>query len=252
MARRRNICLLITTIAVIALSSALIVSGCGTKEATDDKQTVEPEAPTSIVTEAGKQFEINLAGNPSTGFEWTLADEPDPELVKRLWEDTYVYALTPGAPAIQVFNFEALAVGSTDLKFEYSRSWETDVAPEKTHTVSVTINEGNQEPTKEYSDPNTPIDVKKGEDFLIVMESNPSTGYNWELAEEIDTSILRPETVRFGAPAKEDEVGAPVNEYWLFDALEAGSTKISFKYVRPWEKDVEPEKTAVFTVNVTE
>lgn len=260
MAKSKTIYLLIAITAVAAMFAALVVSGCGTAEDAADKdnggkQVEEETAPDSITTEVGKAFEVDLMGNPSTGYEWSLAEEPDPKLTKKLWEDTYANDLTPGAPAIQVFKFEALAVGSTDLKFEYSRPWETEAAPEKTQTVTVTIKEGNKEATKEYSDPGTPIDAKKGDDFMIVLESNPSTGYCWELAEELDTTILRLETKRFGNPSpdtREGMVGAPVNEYWRFDTLEAGSTTISFKYVRPWEEDVEPEKTAVFTVNVTE
>ncbi|MBN1289651.1 MAG: protease inhibitor I42 family protein [Actinobacteria bacterium] len=255
---KRGYYLLVTGVAVVAVAAAVFFSGCGTKEDTDgggDSGTVSEEredTTKSITTEVDKEFAVHLAGNAGTGYAWTLAEEPDPEMLTKVWEDTYVHDLKPGAENIQVFKFKALAEGSTDLKFHYARSWETDVPPEKTRTFSVTINRGNRETTKEYSDPSVPVEVKNGDDFIIVMEANPSTGYTWELDGELDSSILRFESKRYGAPSRPEQAGAPQKEYWRFDTLGTGSSEIKFKYVRTWEEGVEPEKVMVFTVNVTE
>lgn len=245
--------------AMVLLLASTIFAGCGTKEDTTDqddngsKVEEEKEITKEVETEVGEDFSVSLEGNPSTGYIWSLSEEPDTGLISLASKDIFDSGDMPGAPAMQVFNFDALAEGSTELKFEYSRPWETDVEPERTCTVSVMISAGSSEPAREFSDPNTPIDVKKGEDFVIALESNPSTGYLWELVEEPDSSILAFESMRYVQPVTEEgTVGAPGKELWRFDTLEAGSAKISFKYVRPWEKDAEPEKTAEFTVNVSE
>jgi len=37
-----------------------------------------------------------------------------------------------------------------------------------------------------YTDPRQAIEVKPGQEFLISIESNPTTGYAWELAEALE------------------------------------------------------------------
>lgn len=105
---------------------------------------------------------------------------------------------------------------------------------------------------KEYSDPNEPIDVKSGDSFTIVLDSNPSTGYAWELAEQPDPAILELKSQSYKAADSEELAGAGGKEYWKFQALKAGTAKVSMRYVRSWEENVEPAETAEFTVNVTE
>ena len=43
---------------------------------------------------------------------------------------------------------------------------------------------------REYSDPATPITVKAGEDFAIAVDSNRTTGYQWQLAEPLSVQVL--------------------------------------------------------------
>lgn len=254
---KKDLRILIIFVAAVMMAAAVLFSGCGTKEETktDDSEaeTVDvTEKDESITTEVDKEFAVRLSGNEGTGYSWTLAKEPDSKLLTKVWEDTYVDDLKPGAENLQVFKFKALAEGSTSLEFQYTRPWETGEPPEKTRTVTVTIKKGNQEETKEYSDPSMPIDVKKGEGFIIVLEANPSTGYTWELADELDSSIVRFESNRYGTPQRTAQAGSPQSEYWLFDTVGTGATEISFKYLRTWEEGIEPEKTVVFTVNVAE
>lgn len=105
---------------------------------------------------------------------------------------------------------------------------------------------------KEYSNPDNPIDVKTGDYFTIVLDSNPSTGYSWELAGQPDSSILEFKSQTYKSTGDEDLAGAGGKEYWKFQALKAGTTKVSLRYVRSWEENVEPAETAEFTVNVSE
>ncbi|MCK8600813.1 protease inhibitor I42 family protein [Desulfoferrobacter suflitae] len=91
--------------------------------------------------------------------------------------------------------------------------------------------------------------VDEGEQFSVSLDSNPTTGYHWELAEPLDERVVRligdvyqgPETKLVGAGGK---------EVWTFRAVGTGEATIAMKYVRPWQKDVPPEKTAQFAVTV--
>jgi inhibitor of cysteine peptidase len=47
-------------------------------------------------------------------------------------------------------------------------------------------------------------------------------------------------------------VGSGGREIWSFMAVCPGKANISFKYIRPWEKDVPPAKNLTFNVVIKE
>jgi inhibitor of cysteine peptidase len=87
--------------------------------------------------------------------------------------------------------------------------------------------------TVEYRDPSVPIVVEKGEEFTIVLESNPSTGYGWRLGRELDAKIVTLEKVEFKEQETE-RLGQPGEEKWTFKAAGLGRTEIVLTYARPW------------------
>jgi len=102
---------------------------------------------------------------------------------------------------------------------------------------------------KQFSDASSPIAVKAGEEFVISLESNPSTGYHWQLSKPLNEAIMVLVDSQFQAPNTK-LIGAPGVELWTFKASGKGSTEVAFEYVRSWEKDVPPARNAVFTVLV--
>ncbi|MBN2027679.1 MAG: protease inhibitor I42 family protein [Actinobacteria bacterium] len=100
-----------------------------------------------------------------------------------------------------------------------------------------------------------PIEVEVGLEFAIVLESNPTTGYSWQLAEPLDEEIVELVKTEFEEKKPEGEeeeepLGAPGEEVWTFEAIGEGSTEIELEYVRPWETDAAPEETMTFEVEV--
>jgi predicted secreted protein len=92
-------------------------------------------------------------------------------------------------------------------------------------------------------------DVKVGQEFNITLESNPTTGYQWQLAKQLNGTVL----VFLGSeykPSESDLLGAGGIEIWRFKAVNSGTTEISLKYVRPWETDVPPIKEQTFGIIV--
>ena len=100
-----------------------------------------------------------------------------------------------------------------------------------------------------YRDPTVPVEVQQGTSFALVLESNPSTGYQWQLAQPLDTSVVQAMASKY-RPAANAMPGAAGSEEWLFRAAGAGRTTIVLSYVRPWEKGVKPIKTSTFHVIV--
>jgi inhibitor of cysteine peptidase len=102
----------------------------------------------------------------------------------------------------------------------------------------------------EFSDPADTINVKPGEEFVIVLESNASTGFRWTLSATLDESVVdllmasyRPGT---GGNAV---VGSGGHEYWRFAAVGRGTTLIPMAYVGPGGGT--PARTVLFTVTVS-
>ena len=94
----------------------------------------------------------------------------------------------------------------------------------------------------------TQLELKVGQMLVISLESNPSTGYGWHVA-EVDESILKQvgEVEFIQEPTDEQIVGAGGTEVLRFEAAGAGTTTLTLTYNRAWE-DVNPEET--FTVTV--
>ncbi len=79
-----------------------------------------------------------------------------------------------------------------------------------------------------------------GEDqtLVISLESNPSTGYSWEVA-EISEDVLH----QVGETEFEQMsplLGAPEKQILHFRPVAAGQSTLKLVYRRPWEKGVEP------------
>jgi inhibitor of cysteine peptidase len=91
------------------------------------------------------------------------------------------------------------------------------------------------------------IHVKKGESFVIVLESNRTTGYQWQLAKSLDSSVIIVEGLRYIRPQGK-ALGAPGKEEWTFKALKSGNIKVFFHYVRPWDKEKPPAKAKTFDI----
>jgi inhibitor of cysteine peptidase len=101
----------------------------------------------------------------------------------------------------------------------------------------------------EFSDPADTIEVKRGEEFVIVLESNPSTGFRWTLQASLDPAVLRLLITEYRSGSGGGVVGAGGHEYWHFGAEGPGITLIPMAYVGPGGGA--PAKTAFFTVKVS-
>ncbi|MCX5710620.1 MAG: protease inhibitor I42 family protein [Candidatus Omnitrophica bacterium] len=100
-----------------------------------------------------------------------------------------------------------------------------------------------------FADVADTVQATVGKEFVITMEANATTGYSWELADPIDESQISLVSSEY-VPANTDLVGAGGKSVWTFKALRVSKAKISFKYVRPWEKDVPPAKVSAFIVDI--
>ena len=101
-----------------------------------------------------------------------------------------------------------------------------------------------------YTDPGQTIDIGVNQEFVIALESNPTTGYLWEASHDESMLKLVESKYEMGKEAKEGLVGAGGVEYFTFKALKTGETEITLVYKRPWEDPTPQDVTKVFTVDI--
>ncbi len=90
----------------------------------------------------GEVLSLSLESNPSTGYSW-FATISNSAVLVQMGDPQYQQPVssTPliGAAGIQIFFFQAVETGSTNLKLDYMRSFESNVAPENTLTIAVEV-----------------------------------------------------------------------------------------------------------------
>jgi inhibitor of cysteine peptidase len=74
------------------------------------------------------------------------------------------------------------------------------------------------------------IQARVGEEFVITLQSNPSTGYRWMLADSLDP-MLRLQAQTY-VPQQPVRPGSGGHQRLTFTALAAGETTIRLRYQR--------------------
>ena len=92
------------------------------------------------------------------------------------------------------------------------------------------------------------ISLKVGQMLAVRLDSNPSTGYSWQVS-QVDTALLKQQgEPQFIQPA-DAPPGAGGAQVFVFNAAAGGATTLTLVYKRSFEPDVAPVQT--FTVQVT-
>jgi inhibitor of cysteine peptidase len=91
-----------------------------------------------------------------------------------------------------------------------------------------------------------------GDQLIITLDSNVTTGFSWNLSAISDTAVIQKISDEYITPESSDPplMGQGGQEVWTFEALAAGSATISMKYIQPWAPDAEPAETFGITVNI--
>jgi len=94
--------------------------------------------------------------------------------------------------------------------------------------------------------------LKPGQVLVVTLESNPSTGYQWEVV-AVDTAVLQQMgEAEFLPPVSTGKqiVGAGGMERFRFKALKVAESSLKLIYHRPWEKGEEPAGTFLIQIIV--
>ena len=92
---------------------------------------------------------------------------------------------------------------------------------------------------------NTIVQTSVNEEFEVTLDSNPSTGYEWQVR-SIDETIAKLVNDEY-IPPESGLVGAGGEQVLTFEALEEGKTTIVLEYIRPWEPETQ---ASIYSVDV--
>jgi inhibitor of cysteine peptidase len=85
------------------------------------------------------------------------------------------------------------------------------------------------------------VKMTPGELLQVSLDSNPTTGFKWELIGISDIIVLEKVSDIFERPMIKQQEGSPPivgaggKEFWSFKALKKGTATVSMAYSRPWE-----------------
>ncbi len=124
---------------VFILTAMVILSSCGGKEG--EKSALGAEDTGNEVTlTVGEKMQINLEANPTTGYEWEVAEVDE----KVLRETGTVYKPDSdssdmvGNGGKEILTFEAVGAGKTTLRLIYHQPWD-EAPPAETFLVTVIV-----------------------------------------------------------------------------------------------------------------
>jgi len=100
---------------------------------------------------------------------------------------------------------------------------------------------------EEYTDAGQKIEIGVGDQFIVVLESYPTTGYLWEAG--FDQSFLKLVRDEFEPDeAEEGMVGVGGKQRFTFEGLKTGETELTLTYKRSWEDDFAEQRVFVISI----
>ena len=99
--------------------------------------------------------------------------------------------------------------------------------------------------------PDRQYTLSQGEEFVITLKTNPSTGYQWKIAEGLSGSgllLLDEHYQPADNPSNRPIVGAGGTKTWKFRGDEPGKTMLKMVYQRPGEE--KPAEIKYFQIKI--
>jgi predicted secreted protein len=94
------------------------------------------------------------------------------------------------------------------------------------------------------------VTVPMGQLLRVELQANAGTGYVWQCREPAD-GVVQSVGAPSSRPIDRGVMGGRVMWILSFRPVRPGSCELVFELVRPWERGVDPAKTATVTVHVT-
>ena len=128
------------------MASSLALGGCTSMSSTVDGKThvftEQQSCPTLLEMDRGQTLEVLLNENPSTGYVWSLAEQPKLFKVEEVFQSAQQQDAADTTPVLGVggqktYRFTATTAGEELLHLKHARAWEKTAMAEWTCRVRV-------------------------------------------------------------------------------------------------------------------
>jgi inhibitor of cysteine peptidase len=117
-----------------------LLVGCGSSSSEDIKEVMVDmeDNGRQINLYSGQTLVVSLEAQPSTGYTWEVV-ELDELILRQEGDPEFQPSGGIGAPGMQIFRFETVSAGKTDLRMIYHQPWVAGVEPLETFSIHVTV-----------------------------------------------------------------------------------------------------------------
>jgi predicted secreted protein len=135
-----RICLIFTIFTtLLLLSSCIVTSHDFNVEITCDEFGENNHRSGEFEVEVGDKIRMKLCSDPTTGFQWDYEMIVENVLKEEDHDFEEPEGDIPGAAGIEIWTFEAVETGTTEVQMEYSQPLEGGVKSKWTYNVTVTV-----------------------------------------------------------------------------------------------------------------
>ncbi|NCD32580.1 MAG: hypothetical protein EOL87_04090 [Spartobacteria bacterium] len=116
---------------MVVLAGCFLFLGCA-------KPLTEKDNESRISIPVDGTFQIQLEGNPTTGYIWEI-EKMDASMLRAVDDPVYEAKSKSraGSGGVYTFSFKVVAAGASSLALAYHRPWEHDVLPAKRFVIEV-------------------------------------------------------------------------------------------------------------------
>jgi inhibitor of cysteine peptidase len=124
---------------VLLLSSCIVTSHDFNVEISCDEFDQSNQRSDEFEVEVGDKIRMKLCSDPTTGFQWDYEMTVENVLKEEDHDFEEPEEDIPGAAGIEIWTFEAIEPGTTEVQMEYSQPPEGGVKSKWTYNVTVTV-----------------------------------------------------------------------------------------------------------------
>jgi predicted secreted protein len=126
------------------LATSLLLFSCITShdiniEITCDQFNENHHMRNEFQVETGDKIRVKLCSNPTTGFQWKYEASGGNVLKEEDHDFEEPRDDVPGAAGVEVWTFEAVEKGATEVRMAYSQPWQGGEKEAWTYTITVTV-----------------------------------------------------------------------------------------------------------------
>ncbi len=140
---RRHMSVGFLALALLAIAGCAVIrpqaAAPAPSDAAEPTTLAEADSGKEIVLQRGARLAIVLEANPSTGYAWASKEAWDEGVLQLVSKESKQASEALGSPESEQWLFLAKGAGEVKLSLAYERSWEKDVAPERTFTLTVKV-----------------------------------------------------------------------------------------------------------------